>query len=279
VVPSAFPEFGPKEDRSKPIGQQNEQEEENATHHLKNKHTKQNKTPEMADSKKTYWVPLESNPAVLTEFALKLGTPEEFGFSDCIGLDEELLSFVPQPCLAVILLYPYSKMKSIRATTNKDKPEVPEGTNSYFMKQLVGNACGTVAIVHSLANNRERIQFKDGFFKSFLETTKNLDPYARGEKFGQEQGLKDVHSEVSQHGQTEAPEADAKVDHHFITFVNVNGKLLEFDGGLEGPVYHGPTTENTFLQSAASVIKKEYLEKMRDELFSVITLGPNVPLE
>ena len=30
----------------------------------------------------------------------------------------------------------------------------------YYMKQTVGNACGTVALVHALANNTEKIKFE-----------------------------------------------------------------------------------------------------------------------
>ncbi len=41
---------------------------------------------------KDYWVPLESNPAVLTKFAAALGVPANFAFSDCLGLDEEVFS-------------------------------------------------------------------------------------------------------------------------------------------------------------------------------------------
>ena len=35
----------------------------------------------------------------------------------------------------------------------------------FYMKQTISNACGTVALMHSIANNTDVIKLKDGALK------------------------------------------------------------------------------------------------------------------
>ena len=41
--------------------------------------------------KKVHWVPLESNPEMLTNFAHQVGLPADWEFTDVYGVDEGLL--------------------------------------------------------------------------------------------------------------------------------------------------------------------------------------------
>ncbi len=108
---------------------------------------------------------------------------EKFEFIDIYGLDPELLQMVPKPVIAVLFLFPitkkvqycnfieysmfnrmslfkikitWKKYEEHRKLQKEKHKEIKQklSPNLFFTKQTVQNACGTVGIIHSLANNK-----------------------------------------------------------------------------------------------------------------------------
>jgi len=219
-------------------------------------------------------VGLESNPEVLTKYAHQLGVHEDWCFSDVVGLDADSLKIVPQPCVGAIFLYPFSQCEARKRTLGTHR-----GTglpNVWFMKQQVGNACGAVAIMHTVMNNMQRISSAKGFLESFNSDTASASGAERAKLFAP--AVRELHSGLASQGQTDAPAANADLDFHFVrrwrmcshnrrrlpacdvacttacaqclpadsrsvtsprlqvSLVAVSGRLYELDGNNDGPI-------------------------------------------
>ena len=204
------------------------------------------------------WVGLESNPEVLTEYAHKLGVDKSWGFSDVIGLDEDALKMVPEPCIGLIFLYPFSQLEAHKRRRGRDKGKSTEGV--WFMSQTVGNACGAVALMHTVMNCMAQVSGKgSGKLGSFASDTKGANAHERGKLFGT--AMRELHDAVASQGQTDAPAPNADLEFHFISLVAVNGTLYELDGNNDGPIDCGPVTkgEGAFIRSAIDHVKREYI--------------------
>lgn len=58
-------------------------------------------------------------------------------------------------------------MKPIYAKMEEEGSTVP--SDVFFMKQKISNACGTFALIHSLANNRSKIDLGKFIYFEFVE--------------------------------------------------------------------------------------------------------------
>lgn len=222
-----------------------------------------------------HWLPLESNPEVMNKFLTGLGVPGAWSVNDVLGLDDDLLAMVPQPVASVIFLHPINEKAETFQKEQESKiedagQEVSEGV--YFMKQFVGNACGTVALIHAVANNLNKIELAGGPLKEFLEKTKPMSPEDRGHELETDEGISKAHEESAQEGQTEAPDRDTKMDMHFIAFVEVEGNLYELDGRKKFAVNHGATSSETLLADAAKCCKAFIARDPDESRFAVVAL-------
>lgn len=221
---------------------------------------------------------MESNPEVMTKFLHKLGVTKEWSIVDVYGLEPDLLAVVPKPVLAVILLYPLVKKgKTLEDEVKDDKEEeessAPKDSEVFYMKQYIRNACGTIALIHSVANNQDVIHLQDGFLKTFLDKSKDLSFTECGKLLIESDGISTTHKDVAQEGQTEVPSEEEPVYHHFVAFVEKNGTLYELDGRKSAPISHGSTSPESLLEDAARVCK-EYMSRDPEEVcFTVLALA------
>jgi len=219
------------------------------------------------------WVPIESNPEVMTEFLSAIGVGDEWGVVDVIGLDEELLQFMPSPVLSLILLFPVNEDDN--QSTEHTNQEVTDDKESavYFMRQTINNACGTIALIHAVANNCHRIQLKDkSSLKTFLDSSRDLKPEERGRLLEANADICNAHHTYAKEGQTSAPAADSHINNHFVALVQSNGFLYELDGRRSDPLNHGKTSEDTFLSDAAQVCRQFMARDPNNLNFTVVAL-------
>lgn len=230
------------------------------------------------------WIPLESNPEVLNEYAEKLGVDlkaSNLSFCDVFSLDPELLAMVPRPVAAVLLLFPITTETEAARKEEQEQIEAQGQTVSpsvFYMKQTIGNACGTIGLLHSLANNKESLKTADGsFLHQYLGATEAMDPASRGAYLEDPpEGAPDIdsiHEEAAQQGDTAAPSADEEVDLHFAAFVCRDGALYELDGRKVAPINHGACTPQLLLERAADVVRRNFMDRADSVQFNLIALA------
>ncbi|CDF37373.1 unnamed protein product [Chondrus crispus] len=218
------------------------------------------------------WIPLESNPEVLTGFGHALGVSPDLVFSDVWSL--ELLDMVPAPCHAVLLLFPLTpKLRNAEvadSTSLTDSPDAP-----YFVRQTIGNACGTIALIHA-ALNAGRLApapSPDSFLSRFGEATKDMTPDDRAKALMEDASLDAVHGQFAAQGQTAAPSPTEKVDLHFVAFVHKAGKLWLLDGRRDKPFECGPCEEGNVLRSSAKIVMDRFMKAdPTEQRFTILAL-------
>ncbi|KAE9420432.1 hypothetical protein Angca_005802, partial [Angiostrongylus cantonensis] len=217
----------------------------------------------------TQWRALESNPETMNAFMEKIGV-RGVEFVDIFSFDSEMLSFLPTPQLSIILCFPERKGSSLHQTTYdalaasgaSAPPDV------FFMKQKIGNACGTFALFHSLANLEGVIDLGDGSFTTWLKEAKSLSSEERSDFLLKSTQLAGAHDEVARMGETEEP---SDVEHHFICYVVKNGLLYEIDSCAPFPRSLGEVSDEPLVSAAGKHIK-ELMVDAGDISFSAMAL-------
>eukprot|EP00474_Spongospora_subterranea_P008648 CRZ09106.1 hypothetical protein [Spongospora subterranea] len=230
-----------------------------------------------SDGAKTTWLPLESNPDVITEYLDKLGlSDEQFQCVDIYGTDAELLQMVPSGVVAVLLLFPISEASEAFRRLEREKAQAIVDPKIWFTKQTVPNACGTVGLLHTVYNNLAHFKLRtDEFLINFYNRTKNQTPSERAVSLSDDETIRITHREAAAQGSSAVPEDLNNVDLHFIAFVCVNNRLIELDGRKDRPTDHGATTAENLLYNAVGVVKQFVDRDPGNVNFSMLAIVAN----
>jgi len=244
------------------------------------------------------WIPLESEPQVLTDWAKKAGLATDlYEFSDVLGLDPELLMLVSQPVQAVILVFPISNVveqarKEVDQRISQQGGQHPVDPTVVFIKQTIPNACGTIAILHAILNTDVTLIPGTPLVK-FQGAVINKTAAERGKLLEETDVFHTIHEQMAKRGQSAIPRNN-DTDLHYTVFVSApegsqpedlnagkeqrddapSQRVLELDGRRPVPVDHGPLSEKGLLDSVAKIVQEKYIATSNSLQFSLIALAP-----
>ena len=185
------------------------------------------------------WLRLESDPEVFTKFLHNLGVGQEYAVLDVLGFEPDVLSLVPKSTVGFIFISP-------EAGPGEELSSPPEGL--YWMKQMVGDACGTVAVIHAVVNSGIALE-PGSILEKFVNKTRNMSPEEKGIALGEDTEFAAAHEAAAKDGNTAVtgPSYD-RMHGHYMAFVHNQGRLYEMTGSRI--IDHGPTSPETFLVDA-----------------------------
>ena len=225
------------------------------------------------------WLPLEANPDVLTCYSRRLGLDENLEFHDVLALENWALEMIPSPVQSIMLLFPISE-----ASERERRFSTSElgDASLFFVKQTIGNACGTIAVLHTLVNLHRMNKIKvdsNSYVSRMLDATMGMDPISRGSWLEKDPEIERAHIDTENEGQSAAPVREGEdVDTHFVAFIlgEDQSSIIELDGRREGPVLRGECQDPCeFAARVLEVIKSVYVASNPDDIrFSILALGP-----
>lgn len=181
----------------------------------------------------------------MNQLAATLGLSSELVFYDVYSLDDpELLAHVPRPALALLVIIPLTPAwDQDRKAEDADKgPYTGSGPDEpvIWFKQTIGNACGSIGLLHSLINGPAADFITPN---SDIAVIRNaaipLDMAKRAEMLYNSEPFERAHKSVEQAGDSYADPTLERNGGHFVSFVKTGGKLWELEGGREGPLDRG----------------------------------------
>ncbi|KIM27321.1 hypothetical protein M408DRAFT_330054 [Serendipita vermifera MAFF 305830] len=255
------------------------------------------------DEQASGWQLTESDPGVFTELLRLLGTPlvmDELYTLDYSTLSSDPLGII-SPIQALIFLFKW--------TADREGGDVGEGGSrgpktggvydpafaergGFYAKQVVNNACATLAIVNALGNIPE-LKVGDVLGNIFSFGV-GMDAWTLGEVLTSSSDLRTIHNSLSPPSAISLdglnlPKGESEDAYHFIVYTPVGGSLVELDGLKRDAVNHGAIDDgNSWLEKALGVIQRRIemypagavefnLQALRPDPIPLLTSGTSSP--
>ncbi|KAG4417609.1 hypothetical protein IFR04_009254 [Cadophora malorum] len=245
--------------------------------------------PDVPKGRKAF-VPLENNPEVMSALVHKLGLSPTLSFHDVFSIDDpDLLSFIPRPANALLLVFPVSKTyENFRRQEDASKAEYEgkgDGQPVIWYKQTIRNACGLIGILHAVSNGSSKEFIQPGSdLEKLVKDATPLGPIERADLLYNSHALESAHQSAGSQGQSATPDAEANVDLHYVCFIKDDkNHLWEMDGRRKGPLDRGVLGEgdDVLSEKALDLGPRQFLKREAEaeggELrFSLISLAPSL---
>lgn len=220
----------------------------------------------------------------------KLGLSDELEFYDVYSLDEpELLSHIPRPAHALLVIIPLTKAwdqeRKAEDASKEDYTGSGENEPVIWFKQTIGNACGSIGLLHSVINGPAKGHILPGSdFDKIRRDAIPLKTADRAQMLYDSEPFEAAHKSVVDIGDTAAPPPEDNRTHagqHFVSFVKERGHLWELEGSRKGPIDRGVLGEDEDVLSPKAlelgikrVIKLVQAAGTEDLRFSCTALAP-----
>ena len=126
--------------------------------------------PEIPSGYSDVWIPIESNPTIFTDLAQNLGLSSNLSFQEVLGLDSDLVAFLPRPVHALILVFPntdgHAEIKKNKIVNN----DLCTNSDVFYIKQTINNACGLYALLHAACNGEARKHIRGSYMDRLFIT-------------------------------------------------------------------------------------------------------------
>lgn len=219
------------------------------------------------------WPPLESDPQIFNDYFHSIGVKPDIYFKELLSLvDYSAFLSINGPLLGVILNFSRNEKEKEEKFPKEEK--VP-----YFMKQTreLDNACGLIASLHCFGNSKNgEVKFEpNSVIENFFKKAKDLSPLERAKLLDSDEKFKKAHKVFSGKGQTDMKK-EVKNDYvgHYICFVNLNEKIIEFDGIKDAPsIIKENVNDKNFLDETLKEIMKRIENKVINEQVNVMIVA------